>query len=58
MNDLLEPRYKAQVMPELYPHYRQPVLWNWPEDELVSYCGGNYLKFDMYRSFMKEEQSG
>ncbi len=42
MDDVFElgdPRYAAQVMPELYPKERQPVLANWSEEDREMYCG-------------------
>lgn len=37
--DLGDPRYAAQVMPELFPKERQAVLKNWSTDDLEMFCG-------------------
>lgn len=37
--DLGDNRYTAQVVPECYPHERQPALKNWSEEEREAYCG-------------------
>lgn len=37
-------RYQAQVMPDLFPNIRQPVLSNWHPEDLPAYCGGQYTK--------------
>lgn len=31
--------YRAWVEPSLYPNERQPVLNNWPAEDLWAYCG-------------------
>jgi hypothetical protein len=38
--DLGDNRYTAQVVPECYPHERQPALKNWSEEEREAFCGG------------------
>jgi hypothetical protein len=37
--DLGDNRYTAQVVPDCYPHERQPALANWSYEELEMYCG-------------------
>lgn len=37
--DLGDPRYIAQVLPELHPEQPQPRLANWPTEEREMYCG-------------------
>jgi hypothetical protein len=37
--ELGDPRYAAQVMPELFPKERQPVLANWSEEDREMFCG-------------------
>jgi len=37
--DLGDPRYIAQVVPESFPGEKQPVLKNWPAEDLEMYCG-------------------
>lgn len=37
--DLGDPRYIAQVMPELHPEQPQPRLDNWSTEEREMYCG-------------------
>jgi hypothetical protein len=37
--DLGDPRYIAQVVPELYPRQPQPVLSNWPAEDREAFCG-------------------
>jgi len=37
--ELSDPRYMAQVIPELFPKERQPVLANWSEEDREMYCG-------------------
>jgi len=31
--------YRAWVAPDLFPNERQPVLKNWPAEDLEAYCG-------------------
>ena len=31
--------YRSWVIPELYPHERQPQLQNWTDDDREAYCG-------------------
>ena len=31
--------YRAWNLPELFPDERQPVLSNWPAEDLEAYCG-------------------
>jgi hypothetical protein len=33
LDDDSDHRYVAQLLPELYPRERQPVLANWPEED-------------------------
>lgn len=35
-------RYQAQVMPDLFPDQKQPVLNNWHPEDLEAFCGGEY----------------
>ena len=37
--DLGDQRYIAQVVPESFPGERQPVLKNWPAEDLEMFCG-------------------
>ena len=32
--------YRAQVVPDLYPHEKLMMLQNWPEQDLEMYVGG------------------
>lgn len=34
--------YRAQLMPDLFPYERPMMLENWPIEDLVAYCGGEY----------------
>lgn len=31
--------YRSWLVPDVFPHERQPVLSNWPADDLEAYCG-------------------
>jgi hypothetical protein len=31
--------YRSWLVPELYPHQKQPRLENWSADDLEAYCG-------------------
>lgn len=42
--------YPAWVFPEMIPFERQPRLDNWHKEDLVAYCGGEYVKEDMHGS--------
>ena len=37
--DLGDQRYIAQVVPESFPGEKQPVLKNWPTEDLEMFCG-------------------
>lgn len=38
-------RYRALVFPELFPHEKKDMLLdNWPLEDKIDYCGGEYLK--------------
>lgn len=32
--------YRAQIFPELFPHEREMMLENWPQEDLEMYVGG------------------
>jgi hypothetical protein len=36
--------YRGEVFPELFPHQKKMLLHNWPLEDLVMYCGGEYMK--------------
>jgi hypothetical protein len=36
--------YRSWVEPELFRGQPSPRLENWPDDDLVAYCGGEYAK--------------
>lgn len=36
--------YKSWVFPELHPNQPKPRLENWHPEDLVSYCGGEFVK--------------
>lgn len=38
--------YRAFVFPELYPKERPARVDNWPIEDRIAYCGGEYFKED------------
>jgi hypothetical protein len=36
--------YQAWVTPELHPDEPQPRLENWPLEDKIAYCGGEYAR--------------
>lgn len=36
--------YRAQITPDLFPHQKQMKVENWPEEDRVMFCGGEYAK--------------
>lgn len=34
--------YRAQVVPDLYPHEKPMLIQNWPEQDQEMFCGGEY----------------
>ena len=36
--------YRAEIVPELFPHQKPMLLHNWPQQDLEMYVGGEYLK--------------
>jgi hypothetical protein len=31
--------YRAQVFPELFPHEKSMMVWNWSEEDQIMWCG-------------------
>lgn len=31
--------YRSWIFPDMYPEERQPVLKNWPDEDLADFCG-------------------
>jgi len=36
--------YRAQVFPELFPHEKQMLIQNWPEQDQEMYCGVSHTR--------------
>lgn len=36
--------YRACLLPDVFPNEQQMLLQNWSWDDLVMFCGGDYLK--------------
>lgn len=36
--------YRACLLPDIYKHELPMLVDNWPLEDLVMYCGGDYLK--------------
>jgi hypothetical protein len=36
--------YRACLFPDLFPHEKPMLLHQWPLEDLVMYCGGEYAK--------------
>jgi len=36
--------YRAQLVPDVFPHQKRMLLENWPKQDLEMFVGGEYLK--------------
>ncbi|AHG23835.1 hypothetical protein CH25_gp51 [Mycobacterium phage EagleEye] len=42
--------YRAEVVPDLFPHQKLMMLENWPQDDLEMYCGGVFTPGYEYKN--------
>ena len=36
--------YRAQLVPDVFPHQKRMLLENWPQQDLEMFVGGEYVK--------------
>ena len=36
--------YRAEIVPDLFPHQKPMLIGNWTDDDREMYCGGIYTK--------------
>ncbi|AIK69005.1 hypothetical protein AVT20_gp44 [Mycobacterium phage Tiffany] len=41
--------YRAQIVPDLFPHEKPMLIDNWPEEDRLLFCGGEAAK-EFYRN--------